>query len=67
MTIQEKNEIGHTLAGKFYGMCDGSRIYKVCRGFFQVQDSTRPNHSSYNGTKREIERAMGHAITKMNY
>lgn len=65
MTNIEKNEIGDKLAGKFYGMCDGARIYRVCRGFFQVQNSTRPGQTCFNGTKREIERAMGHKIIKM--
>lgn len=62
MNTKQRNEISHVLSGRPYGWCDGARIYKVCRGFYQVQHATKPHLSSYNGTKREIERAMKHTI-----
>ena len=55
----------NALTGKFYGMVNGSRVYRVKRGDFQIQHPTRPSESCFNGTKREIERVEKSKIVRI--
>lgn len=54
------------LNGKPFGIINGARVYRVRRGHFQIQNPTRPNLSQFDGTKRELERAMKSTIVKTN-
>lgn len=56
--------IENEITGKFYGMVNGSRVYRVKRGHFQIQNPTRPSLSCFDGTKREIERVEKSAVVK---
>lgn len=59
--------IDNKLTGIFYGMVNGSRVYKVRRGHYQIQNPTRPAQSCFDGTKREIERTEHSRIQRMNF
>jgi len=59
MTMKEKNEIGTALVGRICGITMHGRVYKVCRGVYQVQHPVRPGDASYCGTKKEVERVCG--------
>lgn len=54
-----------TLIGTFWGMIDGRRIYRVRRGWYQVQHATRPGETEFDGTLRAVEKALGHKLVKM--
>jgi len=62
-----KTNIENALIGKFYGMINGSRVYRVRRGHFQIQNPTRPNQSCFDGTLREINRAEKSTVQKFKF
>lgn len=53
------------LIGRFYGLLNGERVYRVKRGHFQIQDPAHPERSAYDGTKRECEKASGGKIIEV--